>query len=1787
MNHLARPGLRLATLVLGITLINPARLAAAVKTWDGSSSGNWSVGANWTGGVAPVNGDDVVLPSGAANLTNTNNLSNLRLNSITFTGSGYTVRGNPITIANGISGQQAAGANTFDLDVTLSGTQTFDCVTAGASQTLSGNITNAGFALTLSGSGNLSASGVISGTGGLTKNGAGTLTFSGSSGNSYSGPTLVSAGLLQLSKSGTVAINSGSLTIGSATVLELANTQLGSIPVTINSGGTLDLNGLVDTIGNSLTLNDGTVLTGAGALWLDANPTITVSSTPSISGNLHILSGTCTIQGSGTLSLYANVSGPANIVKNDDVALHLWGTNTFTGSLTANTGGYIYVLNSLALGATNGGTIINDGAYLAITSNYNITNEALTMNSSSVYAIDIVGNSTNTWTGTFTFNTDTWVRTETSCALGLVGPIGGTGGVNKWGPGRLIYSGSSANSYGGLTTVNEGELDLNKPETVLAIPSFGPGLVIGDGSGVDVVRCLNNRQFNSIVTPVRINSSGVLDLNGHTEIAAPLTFNGGQITTGAGLLWLYGTVTVIPTNQVATLSGQAYLYGSVVITNTAHRDSPDLRIDASISGAAGAGLTKTGDGEVELTAANSFSGPATVNNGDLWLANSGALGNIATAVTVNPGGTLVLDGNLTIGAKPLVLSGNGWSSLSALLANRGSSSWAGGVTLSNNTTIEVWTNGAPGATLTLSGLIAGTGGFTKLGPGALALAGTADNAYSGPTVHAEGLLLLANTSGHSINNGTLFIGDGVGGVHADIVRYMAGNNQIQATVPITITNSGWLDLNGHWDDLGRITLSGGDIDSGAAGELRAEGDITVQASSQIANINGHVAFSGGTRTVTVDNGSAFYALQIPATIRDAGDGFNVVAGPTTGAFIRVLGSNSFTGPLLVRGLTLDVETPWGLGSTNGPTVVRGGGELFLFHTGITNEPLTLDTGTLLTGQYDCTWTGPITLTGDATIRGYAPPALFDILGPIGGTGNLTSYTLDTVSGNGTNRFSGAQANTYVGITYALKGTLALNKSVVNGAIPGNLAIYGNLGLARNEQIADSADVFVDSGGLLDFASYYDHFDTLHGQGTVNFGNYGFLNIGANNGTSTFDGTMTGIGYPGGYTLAKDGSGTFTMNGNNTYSNRTEVWNGKLVINGSQPQSPVRVTGGGTLGGSGTVGDIVAAGAVSPGASPGMLTCSNVALTYSGAAGSYFVELTGPTPGADYDQLNVRGTNNLANAGLNINLAFTKPVAVGQQFTIINNDGADPITGIFAGYTVPTTYSQNGYAVAISYTGGSGNDVVLTLVEVPAAQAGYAATSGNGNGTLEPNECASLGIGITNKTGTAMTGITATLSSADPNAIVTQPFSTYSSAPANGKSTNNTPFQISVLPSFVCGNSVNLQLAVSSSSHGSFIVPVVLPSGVPSAAPVRYDNNTVTNVPDIGTIESTNTVATWSGGPITKVAVSLWLVAPSDTDLNLTLIAPDGTSVDLSSGNGAGANFGTGNADASRTTFDDAAATSITAGTPPFVGSFRPEGALASLLGTTATGNWRLRIQDNFGIGSPDTLRAWSLFLYGTTCAPGGGACALCAGGTLLTNTLDTTSASMTTRLTRSGIVSTCAAPKTCPGASTGSYYYQAYPFYNASSNTCVTVTLTSLGSGDLMSVAYLGEFTPGDVCLNYLADGGLSTGGVGTNTYSFYVPPNSLFTVVVNHVGALGAYSLAVSGGDCPPILNIPPLASRNVGVSWPTVAGGYQLESSLSLVTPTVWTTVANEPIAASDRFNVTNSASSSSNRFYRLHKP
>jgi subtilase family serine protease len=131
----------------------------------------------------------------------------------------------------------------------------------------------------------------------------------------------------------------------------------------------------------------------------------------------------------------------------------------------------------------------------------------------------------------------------------------------------------------------------------------------------------------------------------------------------------------------------------------------------------------------------------------------------------------------------------------------------------------------------------------------------------------------------------------------------------------------------------------------------------------------------------------------------------------------------------------------------------------------------------------------------------------------------------------------------------------------------------------------------------------------------------------------------------------------------------------------------------------------------------------------------------------------------------------------------------------------------------------------------------------------------------------------------------------------------------------------------------------------------------------------------------------------------------------------------------------------------------------------------------------------------------------------------------------SGTNSTCSLVKSCPGeVNVGTVAYNAYSFTNTSSSAvCVSVTITTLcGDEDdpyasIFSAAYLGSYNPGSLCAaSYLGDMGGIQGdytGPGTFFYSFTVPANTNFTVVVNGLAEdyyCSGYTLTVAGLLCP-----------------------------------------------------------------------
>jgi autotransporter-associated beta strand protein len=824
----------------------------------------------------------------------------------------------------------------------------------------------------------------------------------------------------------------------------------------------------------------------------------------------------------------------------------------------------------------------------------------------------------------------------------------------------------------------------------------------------------------------------------------------------------------------------------------------------------------------------------------------------------------------------------------------------------------------------------------------------------------------------------------------------------------------------------------------------------------------------------------------------------------------------------------------------------------------------------------------INVTGATVTVTVSNLVTLNLAGSIGGNAALVK------NGAGTLTFSGSTANLYTNTTTVNQGMLQLSKGplpdlALHGALiigDGNGPINGDVvRLGAAEQMNDSIPVTINSSGLLDLAGTGEFFGSLAGAGNLVLGS-GSPVIGLNGLSTIFDGVISGAG-----TVYKRGSGTLTLNGNNAYPD-TRIEGGSLNFNGFQPNNTVLVAARATLGGSGGVGIVTAVSnaVVAPGSSPGILSCSNLVLL---PGSTLNVELNGRLPGLGFDQLSVQGTNNISGAALVLSTGPGFAPLEGEPLVILDNDNVENITGTFSGLSEGSIISVGLLKFRISYIGGTSNDITLTLTNPPAKVVNYQISAGNGNPYVDVNECNNLRLIITNTSGVPLTGITSKLASATPGVDITQPSSAYPAVPAGGTATNAVAFQMATQPSFKCGAPINLVLSLFTDG-GGFTIPFTFSSASVSA-PIRFNYDISTNILDL-TTNDLPIVVSGISNPIVKVTVSLFVTHSFDGDLSFFLRGPNGSSVELSSGNGSlGDDYGAAcGVDALRTTFDDSASTLITAGTAPFTNSYRPESplfAFTGLSGSDVNGTWNLRVIDG-AAGDPGNLKCWSLFLTPLNCPDGGGVCSVCA-NTTISGMIGEGNALAIDRLTRIGSPSSCQAPNGCPGAiNHGSTWFEAFSFQNGPSNACINISL-SAPTTDLFSAAYLNYFDTNDLCTNYLADSGDSTLTFYPNPaeYSFIAPSNEVFVVVVNSIdGAAGPYQLTVTGGDCRPVLNINRVPLNQVRVDWPAHVSGYVLEGTPAL-SPTNWSTITNVPVLSGGRYAVTNSIGT--NRFFRLRKP
>ncbi|MBK8231235.1 MAG: cadherin-like domain-containing protein [Candidatus Eisenbacteria bacterium] len=185
-----------------------------------------------------------------------------------------------------------------------------------------------------------------------------------------------------------------------------------------------------------------------------------------------------------------------------------------------------------------------------------------------------------------------------------------------------------------------------------------------------------------------------------------------------------------------------------------------------------------------------------------------------------------------------------------------------------------------------------------------------------------------------------------------------------------------------------------------------------------------------------------------------------------------------------------------------------------------------------------------------------------------------------------------------------------------------------------------------------------------------------------------------------------GSGDLVLGGyvvlmaNNTYTGSTTV-SGFGEINGLQTQSPVSTSwiSGVAVSGTGKLGTLTIASnhGLTPGQGFGNLIGRLSCLDLSTSPGSYAqFSLNGVVPATGYDQVAVTGPVTIdPTAVLLTNLGYAP--SVGDQFVILDNDNADPIVGTFSGLPEGANLTLNGSQLQISYVGGTGNDVVLTVI----------------------------------------------------------------------------------------------------------------------------------------------------------------------------------------------------------------------------------------------------------------------------------------------------------------------------------------------------------------------------------------------------------------------------------------------------------------------------------------------------------
>ncbi|MES2129693.1 MAG: autotransporter-associated beta strand repeat-containing protein [Pseudomonadota bacterium] len=1144
------------------------------------------------------------IDSGGQNVTYASSWSTNAQNALTKTGAGtLTLTGN----------------NTFNV---LVGSGTLSIGNGGTTGSLTGNVVNADN-LTFNRSDASVYAGALSGFGQVNKLGQGLLTLSGN--NSYTGTTVLGAGILSLGSAGALGSVSPLYFAGGMLQFTANNTTDYSARFSTLANQTFSF----DTNGQNVTLA-GSFGSASAALTKTGSGMLTLSGTTAF-GDVNLLSGDLNVSGNSTVS--GATFGNGNVIKSGPGVLSMNGVDNHAGA-TVIAGGILSLDSHLGL-APIGAISFTGGVLRFSAANTRDYSGFFSKADGQKFAIDTNGQA---------------VRLATS--LG-----GATSSLTKSGLGTLNLA--AAPSYGGATTISAGTLEYSgNADAVLAGPISGAGSLVKSGTGV---LTLGGANTYTGTTTISAGTLAISTQGADSKLSGVISGAGSLRKDGSGTLTLtstntYSGGTTINGGTLAIGDGGsgAWISGNVANFGKLSFNSSDTRAFGGAISGTGV-LEKAGTGVLTLSGSNSYSGGTEIKEGTLSLGSPNALGSSGTisfssgilqfgannttdysqrfSQSLTSGIRLDTNGQNIVLATPLKTGfltkiGTGTLTVDSASAYNGTT-YIGGGTL----------NFVGNANTSLTGRVSGIGSLTKNGTGTLTLGGPAT--YSGSTtisggtlrfdssddsqvvgtLAGGGALVKAGTGTLEIGKGTAFTGTAT--ITAGTLTIGHGNaigTGDNDVLGANITNNAKLVFN-HSDGLSysKKIIGMGSLEKAGAGELLLSGDNSYSGGTILSAGNlrlfsagaigttGTISFNGGTLKFSSFNTTDYSAR------------FSTVAGQKY-AFDTNGNTVSLANNLSAPNSTLSKS---GLGSLVLATNVNFGGAVTINAGSLEVSSGTFGGAISGAGTLTKTGSGNLTLNGDtsaltgaialnAGTLSFGGASNHGMPGAISGAGSVVKTGAGTMTLSGTNSYTGGTTLSGGTLTLGNAGALGTSGSVsfAGGALGFGIANTTDYS-ARFSTAAGQAYAFDTGGQTVTFATALSGAtNTLskQGAGTLVLGSVpsyggttnllgGTLSLPVT-GAATLAGNVVGAG-----SLEKSGTGALKLGGGANYLGSTTIMLGTLVIGGDTANSslPGVISGVGALrkDGNGTL----TLGGMNTYSGGTALTGGTLALAAPGALGS--------------------------------------------------------------------------------------------------------------------------------------------------------------------------------------------------------------------------------------------------------------------------------------------------------------------------------------------------------------------------------------------------------------------------------------------------------------------------------------------------------------------------------------------------------------------------------------------------------